>query len=978
MKRYQIYSMQLIISLLTFTGSLYGQYWQQYVEYDMAVVLDTGEKTLTARSELIYVNHSPDTLHHVLMHLYDNAFNEGTIAQQVQGGRNDTYIKAKSWTGIRIKAAVADSLPLTFVIRDDTILDITLNRSLFPGDTLHFRLDWTSLIHPHLGRSGYEEQQFDFAQWYPKFVVYDENGWHDDPFGGWGEFYGEFGNFTVSLDVPAGQIVGATGVVNSGDPGWTAVSVDTSRAWDEWVKEFSEDREAYLINLDSTSRRKVTFVAENVHDFAWLCSPDFVYEHGQWNGIDVNVLFTTRVGEKWTRAVVKHGISALSWLSKKFGPYPWPQMTISKALLGGGMEYPMLIMDASESESLIVHEIGHNWFYGLFGNDELDDAWLDEGFTTFQTRWYQEHYYPQNGYAITRDNITSFEAEHLPRQMYLESALKPVIAYLTSPRNEPIATHSFDFINQGSYRTNVYSKASLMLHSLKEYLGEDRFLAGMGLYYRRWALKHVNEERFIKAMEDGSGEELDWFFDQWLHTTHFVDYRLLDWQVEKVSENHYQTRVTVENSGGLFVPIPVTLYGSADQLAEASLQDFRYRQEGVIEIESDFEPVRVKLDADNVFLDVDRRNNDSRHKPYWRYNFKGWHEYPDDSNLYLWKPLLGYTDVAGLGLGLRIDRVYRNPGAFIALEVDQNSLSGNMDATISFKRTQPGLPFQATPSGSLGFWRSFTHASLGYAMKWAEVYWEKPIHFLTLEADFSDATYAAVAVSDQTSFTRLGVHYQLQQRLWGGSLGLSARLWYSPEALGSLNKGFDQQSLMARWAGEVAHIKIVNRSNFTGNSSQTPDLVKSRVASQDLRSIYLDRAGSSLYNTNGIDFIGAHYYLAGGGRMRAYTDSLDLPVNYLWSNNLDLSVAPGLLRSKGLSISAFLDLGQRSVNADNWTWLGDVGVGLQYKPRWRRLNWLTTFVRPVTLRFELPLARIENDAWEPAISRNIWNFSISN
>ena len=966
----------ILISLLM-PGSLIAEYWQQYVEYEMDIFLDEDKKILEANSNLLYVNHSPDALDQVLMQLYPNAFNAGTIAEEVWAFYEDSFPADKGWTGIKINRVKSDSVDFEFEIRDDTILDIKLAHLLQPGDSIQFSLDWTSLIHPHIDRSGWKKRQFDFAQWYPKFVVYDENGWHDDPFGDWGEFYGEFGNFRVNFDVPLDMIVASSGVVVDGDPGWDAVTVDTSLAWEKWLIDFKVERAELLAGQDIFARRQVSFVAENVHDFAWVCSPDFVYEHSSWDGIDVHSIFSTDVGAVWTKDVARHGAAALEWLSEKFGYYPWPQMTVVKALLGGGMEYPMLVMDASESEGLILHEIGHNWFFGIFGNDELDDAWLDEGFTSFQTNWYIETVYPDNGYSRSRKRITEFEENNLPRQMYWEADFKSVLRYMTSAHNQPIATHSFDYSDYTSYRSNVYDKASIMLQSLKLYLGEEKFLAGMQLYYDRWALKHVNEDRFIKAMEDGSGASLDWFFDQWLHTTNYVDYELVDWTVEPIDQGHYKTRVEIYNKGGMYVPMSATVYGSSGESSSAMPDDFVHRKSAYIDVESNFHPKRVVLDAENVFFDVDRRNNDSKSHNSFRYNYKGWDAYPDAENLYLWNPQFGFNDEAGLGVGLNIKRVYRNTGNFIAFEGDHNFTSGNPDVSIAFKHNQLDLPFNARWSGSVGSWRSMGFAELDYEMSWAKRFWVNPINYLTLHADFTDAQYSDIGIPGQSSFSRFKVLYDYQNTVLAGNLGISAFTSYSPSGLGLYGQDFSQFSFLVNWARNFSYLNFNNRTNYFAHYGNTPDMVKSRVGTVNARQAYLSRIASSLHQSSGIDMIGPHYYLQGGGRMRAYTDTLNSSAKFIWSNNTDIKFRTSQYGVESLDFGAFIDIGQFSDDAENWTGLADFGFSLTYRPYWKRNSWLSTIIRPFKVKIEIPITRYENDEWVNAASQNLWIFSIS-
>lgn len=476
----------------------------------MEVSLDPEEHLLTGESSIIYVNHSPDTLRRIYMHLYPNAFQEGSVKhrefQRVRysGGiseDNPSYVKMNRF---QIEGP-GDTVSSEFKV-EDTILSAPLGSPLFPGDSIVITLDWEHKVRKRAGRMGYFGGQYDLAQWYPKMVVYDERGWHNHPFHAIGEFYGEFGNYRVSIDLPAEYIVGASGVVVDGDPGWEAVTVDTAVEFSEWVTALD------TLEFDTTARRSVTFRAENVHDFAWVASPTYVYEHGSWGGIDVHVLFNKSVGSRWSQVVRERTERALEWLSTRFGPYPYPQVTVTHAMRGGGMEYPMLVMNGSESEGLILHEVGHIWFYGILGNNEVDEPWLDEGFTTFQTRWYLENRYPPYGIDFDHSRrFSDFQKRHWTFASASERDQWSAIRFMTGSHNSPIATKSYLSPGYSVYRQNAYTKPSLMLDCLRYVLGDETFEAAMQTYYTRWKLKHPNEHRFRQVMEEVSGQDLAGF-----------------------------------------------------------------------------------------------------------------------------------------------------------------------------------------------------------------------------------------------------------------------------------------------------------------------------------------------------------------------------------------------------------------------------------------------------------------------------------
>ncbi|RMF08099.1 MAG: M1 family peptidase, partial [Candidatus Neomarinimicrobiota bacterium] len=600
----------ILVSSAARAGQQTG-YWQQRFRYTMQVQLHPEDHRVVAHSSIVYVNQSPDTLDRIYLHLYPRAFNPKSVKYREflhalgRQGRAAGFMKNPEpyeWD-LQIQdfsATTSDGSATQSYELDDTIFRTLLPVPLVPGDSVRLELDWTLKVGRMFERAGEIDGQYNMAQWYPKLVVYDQTGWHPDVFHAEGEFYGEYGDFDVTLDVPNNYIIGATGVVTEGDPGWEAVRVDTSMGFSDWLEQ------AQFPEPDSSRRRVVRFRARQVHDFAWVASPDYVYESGEWNGIQVHVLYN-KSHPQWSKVVVQRAEEALRWLSTQFGLYPWPQMTVTDRLRGGGMEYPMLVMNGRESEGLIVHEIGHNWFYGILGNNEVDQAWLDEGFTTFQTRWHALTEYP--GGNAPRPWLKPYQQKFWKFTSYYDNDQWRAIRAVTSGFDEPVQRKSYLYKSGANYGVNAYTKPSLMLHELKAILGEPVFLSAMQHYFHLWELKHVDEYRFRQAIEEAAGRELDWFFDPWLHDTRYTDFQLKSLRSTPNPDGTWHTVVKVTQRGDRLLPPVVDLVfrdGSTQRLAEP---DFLWRWDYTLEADSPQKPVKAIVDPDNDFLDVDRRNN---------------------------------------------------------------------------------------------------------------------------------------------------------------------------------------------------------------------------------------------------------------------------------------------------------------------------------------------------------------------------------
>ncbi|MBW3655871.1 MAG: hypothetical protein KY444_07170, partial [Gemmatimonadetes bacterium] len=345
--------------------------------------------------------------------------------------------------------------------------------------------------------------------------------------------------------------------------------------------------------------KRVRFRAQRVHHFGWAADPQFTHEGvtrfslddaGQRSDLpSIHVLFlpgdTAWSGNRAARLT----LGAVQWVGSLFGTYPWPQITNLHRLESGGTEFPMLVMNGSAGEGLIVHEVTHQWLHGILGSNEWREGWLDEGFTSFVTNWYWEEKLRREGNAPAADTLWNGAMRTIERLERTDS---------TQALNLPGAAYRSPRI----YSAMTYTKGSLVLRMLRDYLGEATFRRVLRSYYDEWKFRHPTGRDFFAVAERVSGRDLDWFRTSYVERTDRLDYSIASAMSRRLPSGRWQTRVELARTGEAWMPVTVRA-GDAEQRVTS-----RARRQTVL-LTSRERPAEVVVDPRWIVIDTDRSNN---------------------------------------------------------------------------------------------------------------------------------------------------------------------------------------------------------------------------------------------------------------------------------------------------------------------------------------------------------------------------------
>src|ERR1700688_2235543 len=538
---------------------------QRIVHYEIDAHYDATKHTVDASETLTYHNLTGQALDHFPFHLYQNAFQpKATWVREakVMGSRDTAYEKweDKEYGSEDIKTfEVVGQGDLTSRLqyiqpddgnRDDkTVVDVKLLKAIAPGEYVQFKIAFRTVFPETEARSGWKRDFVLGGQWFPKVGVFWHGAWNCHQYHAMTEFFADFGVYDVKLTVPQFEVMGASGIK---------------------VSEVS--------NSDST--KTLTYHGDDIHDFAWTASPrykvkeDGVYQ-GQMGPVQMRILMQPA---HWSQVERHEKIlrESLERFESWYGPYPYKTITLvdpEPDSAAGGMEYPTFITGDSSwfmpdgfylPELVVEHEFGHQYWYGMVATNEFEDAWMDEGINSYTEVKVLDSILGKNTSIMNLAGVTVGERE------------QQRLGYISVADRDPMAQKAYEYYSSNSYGGITYGKTASVLLTLEGIIGEDTMARAMHTYFIRFRFTHPTKEDFLKTIEEVSGKNLRWYFNQAVYGSPVMDYEVLDinsfpvnWYEEKKDKKAakkaaegdtvYQSYVSLHRKNDFVMPVEVEI-----------------------------------------------------------------------------------------------------------------------------------------------------------------------------------------------------------------------------------------------------------------------------------------------------------------------------------------------------------------------------------------------------------------------------------
>ncbi|WP_457618925.1 M1 family metallopeptidase [Lutibacter sp.] len=518
-------------------------YWQQKVDYKMDVDVDVENYQYNGTQKLVYTNNSPDVLKKVFYHLYYNAFQPGSemdarlqeivdpdrrMVNNIGTKENPKYesriakLKPNEIGYLKVLSLTQNNKKVKYKVIG-TVLEVILNKPINPGEKATFDMSFKGQLPVHIRRAGRNNKDgvaLSMAQWYPKMAEYDFEGWHADAYIA-REFHGVWGNFDVTIHIDRTYTIGGTGYLQN-------------------PQEIGHGYEDKTQKLKVAKGEKLTwhFIAPNVHDFTWAADPNYTHDILKMdNGVILHFLYKN--DKKYTKAwkeIQPFTVKAMEYYNKNIGDYPWKQYSVIQGG-DGGMEYSMCTLVAggetfNSIAGTVFHELAHEWFQQVLATNESEHSWMDEGFTSY---------------------ISSIASDKILRGGDGKPSARNYRGYFYSVKSgiqEPLTTHADRFNTNAAFSIGSYTKGSMFLTQLNYIIGEENVKKILKKYFNDFKFKHPTPNDFKRVAEKVSGIQLGWFLNEWIETTHTIDYAIV-----KVENKN----ITLARVGQMPMPIDVTV-----------------------------------------------------------------------------------------------------------------------------------------------------------------------------------------------------------------------------------------------------------------------------------------------------------------------------------------------------------------------------------------------------------------------------------
>ena len=508
------------------------KYWQQSVDYKMTVDVDVETFKYNGQQTLVYTNNSPDTISKVFYHLFYNAFKPGSeMATRILSGKDpnkrfkiDINNIPKDEEGMLNVSNVKQNGVGLNIEYSETILEVSLNSILMPGDKTTISLDFEGQIPKIIRRAGRDSKEgvaLSVAQWFPKIAEYDYDGWNAEPYIG-REFHGVWGDFDVTINIDKNYVVAASGYLQN-------------------PKNYGHG----YGGKKSKSRKGKTswrFKAPMVHDFTWAADPDFIHDtYPGPNGVALHFFYKNNpeIIDNWKKLQPKTA-ELMRFYNNTIGKYPYKEYNVVHGG-DGGMEYAMLTLITGNRKfgSLVgvtAHELAHSWFQHVLATNEMKHEWMDEGFTSY----------------ISKLAVDKILEENNP--FPLSGSYKSYLNLALSGHEQPQSTNANRYDYNMAYESTAYSKGAVFLAQLGYIIGQENLSKTIKDYYDSHKFTHPTPNDFRRIAERVSGIQLKWYLTDWTQTTNQIDYG-----IKSVKETNKNTTITLERIGSMPMPLDILI-----------------------------------------------------------------------------------------------------------------------------------------------------------------------------------------------------------------------------------------------------------------------------------------------------------------------------------------------------------------------------------------------------------------------------------